>query len=149
MHPVRAHADHSELMAWIKERLPAHGAIFLTHGEDEERAALRAALVTTGLSGDQIVLPLLDDYFELRANGIAAVSHPASPRIDPAQLTTDWHNQFSDFTIRLSQRLNGVSDVDKLRLMKELQAKLSELGGDTTPPVSTLTAPRESQSVDE
>src|SRR5690606_32209094 len=52
-----AHADHSELMAWIKERLPAHGAIFLTHGEDEERAALRAALVATGLSGDQVILP--------------------------------------------------------------------------------------------
>src|SRR6185437_2803969 len=25
-----AHADHSELMAWIKARLPAHGALFLT-----------------------------------------------------------------------------------------------------------------------
>ncbi|HTN62514.1 MAG TPA: MBL fold metallo-hydrolase, partial [Devosia sp.] len=81
-----AHADHSELMAWIKERLPAHGAIFLTHGEDEERTALRAALVTTGLSGDQVVLPMLDDFFELRANGIASVSHPATPRIDPAQI---------------------------------------------------------------
>ncbi|MDB5587656.1 MAG: fold metallo-hydrolase [Devosia sp.] len=146
-----AHADHSELMAWIKERLPAHGAIFLTHGEDEERTALRAALVTSGLSGDQVVLPQLDDFFELRANGIAAVIHPATPRIDPAQLTTDWHNQFADFTIRLSQRLNGVSDVDKLRVMKELQAKLSELGGDTTPPVSTLVprAPNESQAFDE
>jgi metallo-beta-lactamase family protein len=138
-------------MAWIKERLPAHGAIFLTHGEDEERTALRAALVTSGLSGDQVVLPQLDDFFELRANGIAAVIHPATPRIDPAQLTTDWHNQFADFTIRLSHRLNGVSDVDKLRVMKELQAKLSELGGDTTPTVSTL-VPRalsESQAFDE
>ena len=144
-----AHADHSELMAWIKERLPAHGAIFLTHGEDEERSALRAALVTTGLSGDQVVLPLLDDFFELRATGIAAVSHPAVPRIDPAQITTDWHNQFADFTIRLSQRLNAASDPDKLRLMQELQARLTELGGDTTPPVSSLKAPRESQSVDE
>ena len=41
-----AHADHSELMAWIKGRLPAHGAIFLTHGEDEERNALRQALLS-------------------------------------------------------------------------------------------------------
>ena len=67
-----AHADHSELMAWIKERLPAHGAIFLTHGEDEERAALRTALQDTGIAGDQVILPLLDDAFELRAGGVGA-----------------------------------------------------------------------------
>ncbi|UXN74265.1 MBL fold metallo-hydrolase [Devosia sp. A8/3-2] len=74
-----AHADHSELMARIKARLPAHGAIFLTHGEDEERTALRAAVMATGLSGDQIILPQLDDYFELTAAGISAKARPATP----------------------------------------------------------------------
>src|SRR6185312_6701340 len=60
-----AHADHSELMAWIKARLPAHGALFLTHGEDEERTALRAALVGEGdLAGDQVLMPMLDDAVE-------------------------------------------------------------------------------------
>lgn len=123
-----AHADHTELMEWIKERLPAHGAIFLTHGEDEERAALRKALMTTGIAGDQIVLPLLDDSFELLPHGIAAVSHPAVPRIDPAQVTSDWHNAFSDFTIKLSQRLQASgSDTEKLKVMRQLQSKLAEL----------------------
>lgn len=145
-----AHADHSELMAWIKERLPAHGAIFLTHGEDEERAALRAALMATGLAGDQILLPLLDDYFELTAAGIAAKARPATPRIDPLQVHSDWHNAFSDFSIRLSQRLQSGSAEDKLAVMRALQKELDALGAAPTPaPVTTPITPVKSQSFDE
>src|SRR5690606_19283487 len=145
-----AHADHSELMDWIKARLPAHGAIFLTHGEDEERNALRAALMATGLGGDQIVLPQLDDYFELTAAGIAAARAPAARRVDLKQLPADWHNAFSDFTIRLSQRLNDLPDSDKLALMQSLQSKLSELGAEKSPPpVPSPVTPVETQAFDE
>lgn len=145
-----AHADHSELMEWIRERLPAHGAIFLTHGEDEERSALREALMATGLGGDQIVLPQLDDYFELSAAGIAAAKAPPARRVDLKQMPTDWHNAFSDFTIRLSQRLHDLPDSDKLRLMQSLQGKLSELGAEPSPaPVPTPVTPVESQTYDE
>src|SRR3546814_1503307 len=101
-------------MDWIRERLPAHGAIFLTHGEDEERAALRAALMATGVSGDQVVLPQLDDSFELSAAGVTGKARPATPRIDPLQVPSDWHTAFSDFTILLSQRLQAGSAAEKL-----------------------------------
>ncbi|KFC68832.1 Metallo-beta-lactamase family protein, RNA-specific [Devosia sp. LC5] len=145
-----AHADHSELMAWIKARLPAHGAIFLTHGEDEERTALRAALMATGLSGDQVILPQLDDYFELTAMGISAKARPATPRIDPAQLPSDWHNAFSDFTIRLSQALQTGSDAEKLALMRSLQAQLSSLGAAPSPGhVPSPITPVETRGYDE
>jgi metallo-beta-lactamase family protein len=145
-----AHADHSELMAWIKARLPAHGAIFLTHGEDEERTALRAALMASGLAGDQVILPLLDDYFELTAAGIAARTQTATPRIDPLQVHSDWHNAFSDFTIRLSQRLQSGSEAEKLAVMRALQKELDILGAaPTPPPVATPITPVESQSFDE
>jgi metallo-beta-lactamase family protein len=146
-----AHADHSELMAWIKARLPAHGALFLTHGEDEERAALRAAVMRDdGLAGDQVVLPLLDDYFELTASGIGARSQTAAPRIDPVQVHSDWHNAFSDFTIRLSQRLQAGSPEDKLAVMRALQKQLDALGAPhSPPPVATPITPVESQSFDE
>lgn len=145
-----AHADHTELMDWIKARLPAHGAIFLTHGEDEERQALRAAILGIGIGGDQVILPQLDDYFELTAAGIAAAKATAVPRIDPAQVHSDWHNAFSDFTIRLSQRLQAGSDAEKLALMRALQAELTNLGAPPAPPPrpSAIT-PVESQSVDE
>jgi metallo-beta-lactamase family protein len=125
-----AHADDSELRAWIKERLPAHGAVFLTHGEDEERAALRAEIMQDdGLAGDQVILPMLDDAFELRTGGIARVEKPAVPRIDPAQITSDWHNAYASFIIDLSHQLqNAPNDRERLELMAELKGKLAGTG---------------------
>jgi metallo-beta-lactamase family protein len=120
-----AHADHSELMAWIRQRLPAHGAIFLTHGEDEERAALRASLLTTGIAGDQVILPMLDDAFDLRANGIEGVSHPEQPRLDPTQIATDWHNAYAEFIIELSQRLQSAgNDNERLVILSAVRTRL-------------------------
>ncbi|HEY4201250.1 MAG TPA: MBL fold metallo-hydrolase [Devosiaceae bacterium] len=128
-----AHADHSELMAWINERLPAHGAIFLTHGEDDERAALRAALVATGLGGDQVILPLLDDAFDLKASGVVGMTKPGTQRIDPRQLTTDWHNAFAAFSIELTQRLQAAhDDAGRLALMNALQKELNALNAPVT-----------------
>ena len=145
-----AHADHSELMEWIRHRLPAHGAIFLTHGEDEERNALREALIASGVGGDQVVLPRLDDYFELSAAGIAAKLHPTIQRIDPVQVHSDWHNAFSDFTIRLSQRLQESPPEAKLAIMRALQKELDALGATPTPPpMPTPITPVESQAFDE
>jgi metallo-beta-lactamase family protein len=122
-----AHADHSELMDWVHERLPAHGAVFLTHGEDKGRTAMREALIAQGLGGDQVVLPQLDDGFELRASGIAGVKKPDTMRIDPRQFSRDWHNEFSAFSIELSQKLHAAkSDADRLKLMQALQRQLAE-----------------------
>jgi metallo-beta-lactamase family protein len=130
-----AHADHSELMAWIGERLPAHGALFLTHGEDEERAALRAAVIRDhGLGGDQVVLPMLDDRFELRAEGIAAVERPAQPRLDPAQVSSDWHNEYARFVIDLSQRLQGSDERGRLAVMAALRRALDAGPAAPNPP---------------
>jgi metallo-beta-lactamase family protein len=120
-----AHADHSELMKWITARLPAHGAIFLTHGEDEERKALRQALLDSGMAGDQVILPLLDDAVELRAGGVEALVRPATRRIDLNQIDADWHNAYSSFIIDLSMRLQGAaSDQERLRIMAGLKDKL-------------------------
>jgi metallo-beta-lactamase family protein len=120
-----AHADHTELMHWIAARLPAHGAIFLTHGEDEERAALRQALLDSGSAGDQVILPLLDDAVDLRAGGVQAVVKPAERRIDLNQINADWHNAYSSFIIDLSARLkNAPSDQERLRIMAGLKDKL-------------------------
>jgi metallo-beta-lactamase family protein len=120
-----AHADHTELMHWITRRLPAHGAIFLTHGEDEERNALRAALMATGIAGDQVILPLLDDAVELMPSGVKAMVKPAARRIDLNQINADWHNAYSSFIIDLSNRLQAApSDEARLSLMAGLKDKL-------------------------
>ncbi|RYE08350.1 MAG: MBL fold metallo-hydrolase [Hyphomicrobiales bacterium] len=131
-----AHADHTELMHWISKRLPAHGAIFLTHGEDEERTALRQALLNTGIAGDQVILPLLDDAVELRAGGVQAVVPPATRRLDLNQINADWHNAYSSFIIDLSNRLqSAANDEDRLALMAGLKQKLG------VPPVIPVPTP--------
>jgi metallo-beta-lactamase family protein len=135
-----AHADHSELVSWVTKRLPAHGAVFLTHGEDEERAALKAALMhDDGLGSDQVIAPLLDDAFELRAEGIAGVERPAERRVDLTQVTSDWHNAYASFIIDLSHQLQLAND-DKRRIaiMDALKATLGSTGP-VTPPLPMKT----------
>lgn len=135
-----AHADHSELVAWVTKRLPAHGAIFLTHGEDEERNALRAALMhDDSLAGDQVLMPLLDDAFELRAEGIAGVERPAERRVDLTQVTADWHNAYASFIIDLSHQLQSApTDAQRIAVMEALKATLSNTGP-VTPPLPMKT----------
>jgi metallo-beta-lactamase family protein len=135
-----AHADHSELVAWVTKRLPAHGAIFLTHGEDEERAALKAALMhDDGLASDQVITPLLDDAFELRAEGIAGVERPAERRVDLSQVTSDWHNAYASFIIDLSHQLQDApNDAWRIAVMDSLKAALAGTGP-VTPPLPMKT----------
>ena len=124
-----AHADHSELVDWVTRRLPAHGAVFLTHGEDEERAALRTALMREdGLAGDQVIAPLLDDAFELRAEGVAGVTAPAERRIDLTQVTSDWHNAYASFIIDLSHQLQTADDPRRIAIMAALKSALASIG---------------------
>src|SRR5690606_17192081 len=133
-----AHADHSELIDWVRGRLPAHGAVFLVHGEDEGRAAMRKALLGEGLGGDQIVAPLLDEAVELRAAGIAAVTRPERRRIDPRQFSRDWHNEYAQFVIDLSDRLRAApSDRQRLELMQALHEALGEGGAPVAGPAET------------
>ena len=125
-----AHADHSELVEWMRGRLPAHGAVFLTHGEDKGREAMRKALWQQGLGSDQVILPLLDDTFDLRASGIKAKAEPVERRIDLSQTSEDWHNLYADFSIRLSGALGDAkSDRDRLELMKAVRAALDARSG--------------------
>ncbi|MBN9315835.1 MAG: MBL fold metallo-hydrolase [Devosia sp.] len=137
-----AHADHSELVAWVTKRLPAHGAIFLTHGEDEERAALKAALMhDDGLGSDQVITPLLDDAFELRAEGIGGVEHPSERRVDLSQVTSDWHNAYASFIIDLSHQLQSApTDAQRIAVMEALKATLAN-SGPVSPPLPMKTQP--------
>jgi metallo-beta-lactamase family protein len=137
-----AHADHTELVDWVTKRLPAHGAIFLTHGENEERAALRTALMhEDGLAGDQVIMPLLDDSFELRANGVGSVKPPPSRRVDLTQVASDWHNAYASFIIDLSHQLQSApTDARRIELMSRLRGALAA-EGPVSPPLPLKTQP--------
>lgn len=131
-----AHADHSELMAWIKARLPAHGALFLTHGEDEERTALRQALIASGtLSGDQVIAPMLDDAVDLLSTGVAGVRRASTPRTDLEQLSSDWNNAYQALLIDLEGSLRAApNDAARLALMRKVRQTLAPTGILSGPP---------------
>jgi metallo-beta-lactamase family protein len=82
-------------------------------------------LLDTGIAGDQVILPLLDDAVDLRAGGIEAIVKPATRRMDLNQINADWHNAYSSFIIDLSMRLHSArNDEERLRIMGGLKEKL-------------------------
>lgn len=104
-----AHADQKELVAWVQARLPVAAGIFLSHGEDRARSALRAELVAAGCDADAILLPGLDEAFSL-----APAARPAGRRVlhrvDEAQLREDWHNDYARLLLALGRTLERLAD---------------------------------------
>ncbi|MEQ8446972.1 MAG: MBL fold metallo-hydrolase [Pelagibacterium sp.] len=121
-----AHADHSELLAWIKGRLPINGVLFLTHGEADERAALRKAALGLGLASDQIIAPQLDDRVALQAGGTSRIVATGTERIEPSQIGHDWHNGYAELMISLSDALRAAqSDSEREAMIERLKAALA------------------------
>ncbi len=117
-----AHADQGELTDWILERGPVVGRLFLNHGEDEARRALREHLVERGFDRDKIVLPALDEHFDLVA-GTARSKGRVGERIADAALERDWHTDFAALTVALRQRLEAATDGAERR---QILARLHE-----------------------
>jgi metallo-beta-lactamase family protein len=88
------HADAPELAAWLKARGPVAGGVFLVHGEPPAMAALEQRLAAGGLvQPGQVLLPVLDDAFELAAGLPPRRREVARRRPDPAEAgRPDWHN---------------------------------------------------------
>jgi metallo-beta-lactamase family protein len=120
-----AHADQKELVDWMVERQPIHRGIFLTHGEDQARAALREHLSAAGLAKDLIHLPRIDDRFELLAAG-APAPKPRRARIPDSGIARDWHNDYAVLLLDLSRRLERLpGDEARRQLLRRLRAALS------------------------
>lgn len=105
-----AHADHAELVDWVLERHPPRRGLFLTHGEDEARLAFRDALVEAGLPARRVLVPQLDDVFDLLGHGgprKQKSEHRVSAKVIGKE---DWHNNYAEFVLDLQQSLGGLSD---------------------------------------
>ena len=109
-----AHADQGELADWVMERSPVAGGLFLNHGEDESRKAFRELLAGRGLAKEKILLPSLDESFELIA-GTARSKGRVAARIDDAVLERDWHNDYAAFILRLAEKLEATQDREQRR----------------------------------
>lgn len=119
------HADREELLDWVRERQPVEQATFLVHGNRHALAGLEQGLTAQGTSG-QIIIPALDERYELGNNGARLVQREFAPRADPSALERpDWHNDLARFSLDLRSALEKAqTDGDRRAMLKRLQNSL-------------------------
>ena len=104
------HADAAELVRWAKGRLPVRQAVFLTHGEESGLNGLKSRL-SPSLSNDRIVIPQLDEVFELSAAGFRRLDINEPRRLHPEKVARlDWHNDLSKLLLDVSEAVNAQAD---------------------------------------
>jgi metallo-beta-lactamase family protein len=106
-----AHADRSELIAWINARRPVAGSLFLIHGEQEAITSLRDVVTS---KADSVLIPEIGERYALR---------PAQParrlttgRPDAMQIVgRDWQNDYADLAVNLKRRLQRIESAEARR----------------------------------
>lgn len=128
------HADGPELLAWVTERGEVRHGLFLVHGEEEAMAGL-AARVQAVVPAERVVMPALDEGYELTAEGFTRRAGTEPPRLAPEQVARlDWHNDVSRLILDINEALRGTAD-ERARqaLIRRLRRALEE-GGHLPPP---------------
>lgn len=122
-----AHADQGELIDWVKERLPVHAGLFLTHGDDKARDVLKKHLVREGVEAERVVLPGLDERARLTVDPHRkpAAIREKRARVAPADMATDWYNDYASLLLKLGRKLEEMQDGDERRtLLQKMRALL-------------------------
>jgi metallo-beta-lactamase family protein len=118
-----AHADRSELLAWIEARQPIRGSLFLTHGEE---SAVRALGKDLESRTSQVIIPAIGERYELPRG--APARRLATGRTDLGDaLTRDWQNDYADLMVNLKRRLQAIESPGKRR---EALARMREVVDD-------------------
>jgi metallo-beta-lactamase family protein len=104
------HADGPELADWIEKRLPIHHNIFLVHGKVPALSGLQARL--NGIvDAAKIILPAIDEMFELTATGSHLIEPSVPPRINREKVAQlDWHNKASRLMLDINDALTVAAD---------------------------------------
>ncbi|WP_127142791.1 MBL fold metallo-hydrolase [Pelagibacterium montanilacus] len=121
------HADAPELAAWVSERLPVRGGLFLVHGEPPALISLRERLASL-IPLEKIVAPLLDQSFELAPGG--AVVREAGSRRTAARDTIgrpDSSNEHAELLLDISDALEAVADErGRAAIIRKLKSALRD-----------------------
>jgi metallo-beta-lactamase family protein len=104
------HADSTELVAWMEDRLPVTGGVFLVHGEDEAIEGLRKRLARL-MPEDRLIVPRLDEAFELHPDKASAVRSGKARRVEPAFVGhADWNNDLSKLLLEINEVVDRAAD---------------------------------------
>ena len=122
------HADHDELLAWLHERLPVHGAVMLTHGDPDAIGALHAAITLWPAPRPTIMVPRLDETYNISRAQPRLLRKPAETRrLDrraeqEAISGHDWHNDYARLMLQVQHQLRTAkTDLERQRLLRKMQ----------------------------
>ena len=122
------HADGPELADWIRKRLPIHHNVFLVHGEMPALSGFQAR-INGIVDAAKIIMPAIDETFELTATGSHLSEPPVPPRINREKVAQlDWHNEASRLMLDINDALAGATD-EKARavVLRRLRRALNEV----------------------
>lgn len=104
------HADGDELVKWAQDRLPIRHAVFLTHGEEAAIMALEARL-SGRIGAGRVIVPRLDDAFELKPDGPLWIDPGMQRRLAPEKIgRPDWHNELAGLLLALNGSMQATTD---------------------------------------
>ncbi|POF34798.1 MBL fold metallo-hydrolase [Roseibium marinum] len=120
------HADKTELVDWIKKRLPINKGVFVVHGEENANSEL-AETARGFLPSEKVFSPYLDSTYELTPDGALLCAETAEPRLAPDQVARqDWHNDVTRLILDINNQLGSQTDpksrhelIEKLRQVLE------------------------------
>lgn len=122
------HADHDELLAWLRGRLPIQGSVMLTHGDPDSIGALHAAIALLPDPRPPVVVPKLDETYSIsRGQPRLLKKTPQARRLDryaeqEALSGRDWHNDYARLMLQVQQQLRTAkTDLERRRLLKKMQ----------------------------
>jgi metallo-beta-lactamase family protein len=126
------HADGPELAGWVRARLPLSQDLFLVHGEPGAIDGLAGRLAGI-VAPEHVLVPALDETFELTGSGAIRLAAAAPPRL-PAESVArpDWHNDASQLMVDISDALNGATDRQRRDvILRRLRRALEENGANS------------------
>jgi metallo-beta-lactamase family protein len=101
-----AHADRDELLSWIGARRPISGSLFLSHGEPEALAELRAQIAASDPS-TSVIVPRIGERYALASGIHARRLQTARVNIEDV-VGDDWQNDYADFIVNLKRNLGKI-----------------------------------------
>ncbi len=103
-----AHADQTDLIAWMEARRPIAGSLFLGHGEAASIDTLRQFASAKGIASS-VVVPELGETYHLAAGQPARRTKTGDPHLQEA-IGRDWQNSYADFASNLKRELAQIED---------------------------------------
>ena len=112
-------------------RLAASDPLLSSRGETAALAGMRENVLSLGLEPDKVIVPELDQRYELdRTAGALAI--PSTPRLESARTEEakqgwDWHNELSALSLELRHVLDGAqNDKARMALLKDMRRVLEK-----------------------